>query len=238
MAKRAKRKKSMSDTPYNPLEKANLARSIQMELLVREPIPLSEIDAVKGAGIYVLYYTGSFAPYASIAKANKGGKCDLPIYIGKAIPKGGRKGGIGADASKGRAMSDRLGQHFRSIDECENLDANAFIVRCLMVDDIWIPLGENMLIEQFKPIWNRAIDGFGNKDPGRRRATQYKSPWDVLHPGRKFAEKLADSELTSDFLTERVADYLAGRPLKSLPKVVARQVEEDADDALNAADEA
>lgn len=47
-----------------------------------------------------------------------------------------------------------------------------------------------MLIEQFRPIWNLAIDGFGNKDPGKRRKDQYRSPWDVLHPGRQFAGKL------------------------------------------------
>ena len=131
-------------------------------------------------------------------------------------------------------MADRLSQHLRSIDEARNLNLSHFSVRFLMVDDIWIPLGENMLIEQFRPIWNRAIDGFGNKDPGRRRATQYKSPWDVLHPGRKFAEKLADGGLTLDFLEVRVADYFGGRPMKSLPKAI--QKEQDAaneDDSID-----
>lgn len=222
----------MTDAPYNPLDKTNLARSIQTELLSRDPIPLKDADKVKGAGIYVIYYTGSFKPYSPI----KGGA--VPIYVGKAIPKGGRKGGIGADASKGRAMSDRLGQHARSIDEVTNLDLKDFQVRYLMVDDVWIPLGENMLIEQFKPVWNRAIDGFGNKDPGRRRATQYKSPWDVLHPGRKFAEKLAAGELSTQFLNERVADYFAGRPLKSLPKAIEQQQAEEIEEAQEAADEA
>jgi hypothetical protein len=58
----------------------------------------------------------------------------------------------------------------------------------------------------------------------------------VLHPGRKFAEKLADSSLTPEFLIARVADYLAGRPLARLPKVIAEQQEreqgeDDADEA-------
>lgn len=71
-------------------------------------------------------------------------------------------------------------------------------------------------------MWNRAIDGFGNKDPGRRRATQYKSPWDVLHPGRAFSVKLADSPVTPELL-KRIADYLVGRPLDKLPKVLEEQ---------------
>jgi hypothetical protein len=145
-----------------------------------------------------------------------------PIYVGKAIPKGGRKGGLSTDAAKGgNALADRLRQHAASIAEATNLTLSDFHVRHLIVDDIWIPLGENMLIETFKPVWNRAIDGFGNKDPGNRRASQYKSPWDVLHPGRAFAAKLADSGMTSAFLEQRVADYLAGRPLARLPRVVA-----------------
>lgn len=222
----------MTDQPYNPLDKLNLARSIEREVLGREAIPLSAVDQIKGAGIYVIYYAGPFASYHPISGN------DVPIYIGKAIPKGGRKGGLGADPAKGRAMADRLGQHMRSISEVSNLEVADFHVRHLMVDDIWIPLGENMLIEQFKPVWNRAIDGFGNKDPGRRRATQYKSPWDVLHPGRKFAEKLADGDLTPAFLVERIEDYFAGRPLKSLPKAVQQEQDEATAEAEDAADEA
>jgi len=145
---------------------------------------------------------------------------------------------LSADAAKGRALFDRLGQHAASIQEAKNLRLEDFYVRFLVVDDIWIPLGENMLIETFKPVWNRAIDGFGNKDPGRRRATQYKSPWDVLHPGRKFADKLASSALNVEFLNRRVADYLAGRELEPLPKLVAEQIKEEQSEAEQSADEA
>lgn len=222
----------MADIPYNPLDKLNLARSIQLEVLKREKIPLSRCDEIKGAGIYVIYYGGPFEPYAQLTAG------DQPIYIGKAIPKGGRKGALAASvSSKGRAMADRLGQHARSIDEARNLELASFSVRYLMVDDIWIPLGETMLIEQSRPVWNLAIDGFGNKDPGRRRAAQYKSPWDVLHPGRKFAEKLADGGVTIAALEQRVADHLAGRPPKSLPKAVQQDQEALAAEAEEAADE-
>jgi hypothetical protein len=217
----------MSGGPYNPLDKLNLARSIETELLGREPIPLGSADKINGAGVYVIYYTGDFAAYVPIANANRKGAFKQPIYVGKAIPKGGRKGGLTKDSSKSRALADRLRQHATSIEEVSNLKLSGFWVRSLVVDDIWIPLGENMLIENFEPVWNRAIDGFGNKDPGRRRATQYKSPWDVLHPGREFAEKLAGGEMTVKFLTQRVADYLAGRPLAKLPKAIAKQQAEE-----------
>ena len=63
--------------------------------------------------------------------------------------------------------------------------------------------------ESFHPLWNTVIDGFGNKDPGRGRTAQRKSPWDVLHPGRRFAEKLADGKSDASFLTEEIEKYLA-----------------------------
>lgn len=228
----------MTSTPYNPLDKLNIARSIEAEILDRDPISLSAVGAILGAGVYVIYYTGGFPAYAPIAAGNSGGLFQKPIYIGKAIPKGGRKGGLTADASKGTALAERLGQHASSISQATNLELDDFLVRHLVVDDIWIPLGENMLIETFKPVWNRAIDGFGNKDPGRRRATQYKSPWDVLHPGRKAMEKLADSGLTPEYLIKRIEDYFAGRPLARLPKVIADQVAAEEKEAEESADEA
>jgi hypothetical protein len=224
--------------PYNPLAKINLAKSIEVELLGRTADPLGSVDHIEGAGVYVIYYSGSFPAYAAIAFENQNGANRKPIYVGKAIPKGGRKGGLNQDASAmGRALADRLRQHAVSISEASNLDLTDFTARHLVLDDIWIPLGENILIESFKPVWNVALDGFGNKDPGRRRATQYKSPWDVVHPGRQFAEKLADAPASTEFWIRRIEDYLAGRPMAKLPKVILEQEAEEKAEAETLADE-
>ncbi len=203
--------------PYNPLDKLNLGRSVAEALLLRDTAPLTQIGDIVGAGVYAIYYTGDFEPYAPVGDKNKDGKFEQPIYVGKAVPKGARKGGLAFDASKGRALRDRLRQHAGSIDEATNLNLGDFHFRSLVVDDIWIPLGENMMIEQFKPIWNLVIDGFGNKDPGKRRATQYRSPWDVLHPGRQFAEKLADGGTTAAMLITRLHEYFAGQVVPLVP---------------------
>ena len=48
---------------------------------------------------------------------------------------------------------------------------------------------EAALIKLNKPLWNTAMDGFGNHDPGSGRYEQAKSDWDVIHPGRAWAEK-------------------------------------------------
>jgi len=178
------------DDPFNPLDKVNLGRSVADALLESKVRPLAETSQLVGAGVYALYYTGSFQPYAPIATANASRRFRQPIYVGKAIPKGGRKGGLTADARTGRALRDRLNQHAATINEAENLQLADFQYRSLVVDDIWIPLGENMLIELYQPIWNKLIDGFGNKTPGRGRVGQARSPWDVLHPGRSFVRNL------------------------------------------------
>ncbi len=228
----------MTGQAYNPLDKLNLARSIEIELLGRDPVPLGTVDGIVGAGIYAIYYAGPFDAYAPVRADAKSGVFERPIYVGKAIPKGGRKGGLTKDATVGRALAERLRQHATSIDEAKNIELSDFYARHLVVEDIWIPLGENMLIETFRPVWNGAIDGFGNKDPGRRRATQYRSPWDVLHRGRLFAEKLAEPPLPIEFLVQRIDDYLAGRKLAALPKVVEAQLEEEESDIEESGDEA
>ena len=48
---------------------------------------------------------------------------------------------------------------------------------------------EAALIKLNRPLWNISIDGFGNHDPGSGRYEQAKSDWDVIHPGRLWAEK-------------------------------------------------
>lgn len=223
---------------YNPLDKMNLARSIEVELLNRPGDPLNKVDRIIGAGVYVIYYSGSFPAYQPIAKANQKGRNGKPIYVGKAIPKGGRKGGLAEDASTmSNALASRLRKHASSITEVSNLDVADFRVQHLVIDDIWIPLGENMLIETFKPVWNLALDGFGNNDPGSRRATQYKSPWDIVHPGRKFADKLKSPPADASFFIKRITDYLAGRPMQKLPKALADQKEKITVEAEELADE-
>jgi len=97
--------------PYNPLAKINLGRSVA-EALLDSPIRLLMNTAdLMGAGVYAIYYVGDFPRYAPIAAANRGNKFAQPIYVGKAIPRGGRKGGIVTDTGKGRALRDRLNQH-------------------------------------------------------------------------------------------------------------------------------
>ena len=177
--------------PYNPLEKRNLAESLQRHILAAAINPLSDAAArraTSGAGVYALYYNGPFADYAPMSEANSKGKWALPIYVGKAIPAGARVGsGIDSALEATRSLGDRLSRHSRSIDETSNLDLADFSFRYLVIDDVWIPLGEAILIENFQPLWNTVLSGFGSNPTGGPRAAQALSKWDTLHPGRSGA---------------------------------------------------
>lgn len=197
--------------PFNPLDKRHLGESVGQAML-RQPIAeLESLKAFSGAGIYAIYYTGKFAAYAPIAKRNRGGNYAAPIYVGKADPKGSRKGGD-LDAAPGRALYNRLNQHRKSVAAAENLDIRDFFCRYLIVDDIWIPLGESLLIAKFNPLWNKLVDGFGNHDPGKGRHAGLRPRWDVLHPGRPWATMCKPRDETKEQIIGEIKDYLRNNP--------------------------
>jgi hypothetical protein len=107
--------------------------------------------------------------------------------------------------------------------------------RYIAVDDIWIPLGESLLIEMFSPVWNVLVDGFGNHDPGKGRYNQQRSPWvgrwltlmlsagrkallpdkaicwrvwGEIHPGRAWAAKCQSNKRSVEQMLEQVRGAL------------------------------
>jgi hypothetical protein len=203
-----KRKEDMpKPVPFNPLDKTNLGESVA-EALLGTPICLLPPEPFIGAGIYAIYYTGSFEPYKPIALANADGVFSRPIYVGKAVPQGARKGGFGLDANPGTVLHQRLIEHTKSVDQANNLSVKDFHCRYLCVDDIWIPLAESMLIEMFSPLWNKLLDGFGNHPQGSGRPEQRKSLWDTLHPGRPWTNVLKDNSLSADEIVQKVHKHL------------------------------
>lgn len=202
--------------PFNPLDKINLGKSVAEALLESEILALGELKPFNGAGIYAIYYVGEFQLYAPLAKRNRKGKFEVPIYVGKAIPAGGRKGGDLA-ASPGRVLYNRLAEHAESIELSTNLELEEFKCRALVVDDIWIPLGESLLIAKFAPVWNKVIDGFGNHDPGKGRYEGMRPRWDVLHPGRAWAKRCKPRTESKVQIEREVKAYLASMTVPSGP---------------------
>lgn len=193
---------------YNPLNKLNLGKSVVEALLVSLPTSLDAVSPFEGAGIYAIYYHGRFEPYLAIS-ADDLLSVETPIYVGKAVPSGARRGANLTTSSTGRWLFNRVSEHRDSIKAVQNLNVEDFSIRYLVVDDIWIRLGEALLISTFSPVWNRLIDGFGNHDPGAGRYNGLRPLWDVLHPGRTWAEKCKARSETREEIGRRILDYFA-----------------------------
>ncbi|PSO30907.1 Eco29kI family restriction endonuclease [Bradyrhizobium sp. MOS002] len=208
-------------TPYNPLDKRNLAASVAEALLERKPRPLGDVPRFDGAGIYAIYYFGDFLAYAAIAAANSKGELTVPIYIGKADPAGGRKGGGGLDSEPGEALCKRVREHARSVRGVDNLNIEHFACRLLVVEEQWIGLAEALLIAKFSPVWNTLVDGFGNHPPGKGRHAGMKPRWDVLHPGRPGFDQLQPRAENAQQIADEVEAYLRSVVPPTPPKLLA-----------------
>lgn len=172
--------------PYNPLDYDNLTENLVRALMERGPYSLPLDGAFKGPGVYALFYNGEFHAYQLVRSPD----ASVPIYVGKAVQKGARKG---RKEDGGSELFSRIKEHVNSIQAAENLRLSDFTCRYLVVVPLWITMAERFLLERYQPIWNVCLDGFGNHDPGKRRHQSELSWWDALHPGRAWAEKLTKS---------------------------------------------
>jgi hypothetical protein len=167
-------------------------------------------DAFAGTGVYGLYYAGDYELYAEISRANQRG-CVQPIYVGKAVPPGWRT--ARSQETEAPVLYRRLQEHARSIQQAEELLIDdfscRFVILCDIESDLVIPV-EAELIRRYKPLWNSVVDGFGNHDPGKGRYNQARSEWDVLHPGRPWAERLMGESPSLEDVMAKVRQHLSG----------------------------
>ena len=213
-----------SGEPYNPLAKQNLGASVAEALLARATQPMATLEPFGGEGIYAIYYTGNFAAYELIANRNRGDRFEAPIYVGKAVPEGARKGGkSGTKSGAGKALFIRILEHAESVQRVSNLSLADFHCRYLVVDDIWIPLAESLPINKFLPVWNTIVDGFGNHDPGKGRYEGKRPRWDVIHPGREWAARCAERVETPEQILADVEEHLRALPIPKNPHFFAMQ---------------
>ena len=192
---------------YNPLDKNRIGEQIAAAL-VAQPINPLPPEKFIGAGVYALYYTGDFPSYSLLAARNRNENFSVPIYVGKAVPEGTRKGFKNTSENQGTALYRRLNEHPKSVSDAKNLNLEDFHCRFLAVDDIWISFTETMLIEKFLPVWNCLLEGFGNHDPGKGRKNMITPAWDWIHLGRTWAEHLKPYPKTIEQVDKEIRAYL------------------------------
>jgi hypothetical protein len=197
--------------PYilDPSNPEIVGKLIADTLLVQERHRLQSVPKFYGSGVYALYYSGHFDAYEPIRGT------EHPIYVGKADPA---THGATSAIEQGTRLWSRLSDHRKSISAAENLGIDDFDCRYLVVKSAWQGTAETYLIERFSPIWNNETGicyGFGKHgdDPGTRSNT--RSPWDTLHPGRKWALKEGNRSynLSTEEIKARIAVHFRQHPI-------------------------
>lgn len=194
---------------YDPLDYDNLTRNLVRELMLQEPHSLPLTKRFAGPGVYALFYSGNFKPYAKLCSTDS----TEPIYVGKAILPGGRKGLF--SGGERASLFGRIEEHSRSIQATKNLNIGDFRVRYLTVVPLWIAMAERFLIEHYQPLWNVCVEGFGLHDPGKGRHQGLIPWWDTLHPGRPWAAKLKQDR-TAKAIEEKIAEFVRSRKKRKI----------------------
>jgi len=166
----------------DPSDPNVIGKLIAETLLVQPRHKLSDVAKFYGSGVYAIYYKGSFSAYRLIAGTDK------PIYVGKADPA--TPNAI-SPSMQGVRLWRRLQDHRKTISlATTTLSVTDFDCRFLVVKSAWQSTAETYLIDRFKPVWNSEVDicyGFGKHGDAATTRSNTRSPWDTIHPGRKWA---------------------------------------------------
>lgn len=167
-----------------------------------------------GSGVYAIYCTAKKGIYERYGnRVNRMGY-NVPIYVGKAVPKGWRQSRTaGVETDNGSALRSRLVHHSKTILAVDNLNLEDFACRFMIfsggsVD--MIAAVEAALIAEYTPLWNAVIDGFGNNDPGGRRMGGIVPKWHILHKGVKWASRMTGQRADVRHVQKSVMDYMMG----------------------------
>lgn len=204
---------------FDPSNPETMGRVIALAVVAQARRPLRDLSPFYGAGVYALYYRGTFPAYAPLRGA------EHPIYVGKADPQ---HPGARTFHEQGTRLHRRLNDHRKSIDASANLDIDDFEFRALVVQTGWQAAAEQYLISVFQPIWNSETGicyGIGKHGDNPKTRANTRSPWDTIHPGRDWAHRdasMPDARPAERILSEVQAHFVEAPPFAALDDVVAR----------------
>lgn len=190
----------------DPSDPQIVGRLIAETLVVQERQSLSSVARFYGSGVYAIYYNGDFETYRPLLGS------ETPVYVGKVDPALAQ---ASSPTEQGPKLFIRLKEHLKSIESAYNLNADDFECRYLVVKSAWQNTAETYLINRYSPIWNNetnicfGIGKHGDKAETRQNA---RSPWDTLHPGRKWAAASRSYRFTVDEIKAQIKEHFAKFP--------------------------
>lgn len=185
-----------------------LARFFAFNFVERKRLPLSILSEGRfyGSGVYAIYYVGanenSYAPLSGT---------ETPIYVGKAVPA--RRDAETAYQQKD-ALWKRLKEHLKSIEKTE-MSSMDFTYRYAVIQSGMESSVEDFMIRLFKPIWNKEIKvcyGIGKHGDAPTTRLNKRSPWDTMHPGRKWAEETKEDQSSRQKIESAVSEHFRKHP--------------------------
>lgn len=210
------------DSLFDPSAPKVVGRFVALALVAQPRRPLADENRYYGSGVYAIYYRGGLPEYGPISNT------ETPINVGKAKPAANN---ARSPTEQGAALSSRLAEHRKNINLVENLRIDEFECRSLVVQSGWETAAEDYLIHLFSPIWNSEtgiLFGLGKHGDAAETRTNRRSPWDTLHPGRKWAANqiLVDAKNRNQIAEQLDAHFTQTRVYRQIEDVLSEFVAE------------
>lgn len=183
---------------FEPFSDENVALYLEWVFEKQPLTQLWRVESFPGPGIYALYYHGDFPAYQDCTGDKR------PIYIGKSEAPGGCTGKVKEKDRRKPKLFNRLRTHEDKLKQVENLEMEDFWVRYLVIDTLWVSGLERFMLQKYQPIWNKHIKGFGSGNQGSKRKGQKVTKWDVVHPGRKWAQTQEPRKETAEEILAKI----------------------------------
>lgn len=216
---------------FDPAKPSIAGRLVALALVAQPLVPLSKLDKMYGSGVYAIYYFGPHPAYKKISGT------ETPIYVGKADP---RSSEARTPREQGPQLYGRIKDHQKAIGTVEKYALNQrdqfalrlqdFQYRRLVVATNAQLTAERYLISLFEPIWNeetRISWGISKHGDSATKRSNDRSPWDVLHPGRKWAMSniLRDKKSSDQILREIDLHLTESPPFTDRQQIIDRFLE-------------
>ena len=160
-----------------------------------------------GAGVYAIYYHGKTEKaYLPLSCA------ETPIYVGKADPKNPKAETV---EEQGQALYSRLKEHAKNIAKT-NLHLADFCYRAAPIQTGMQAAVEDFMIRLFRPIWNKEIKicfGIGKHGDSAKTRANKRSPWDTMHPGRRWAVHTKADQMNRAEIETKIAHHFKNHPI-------------------------
>ena len=213
---------SQPSAVFDPSNPKIVGRFVSLALVAQQRHALLDIPRFYGSGVYAVYYKGDFPLYAPISGT------ETPIYVGQASPaiRNARN-----PLEQGPKLCGRLADHRKNIGTATStLSIDDFEFRSLVVQSGWETAAEDYLIHLFRPIRNNETNilfGLGKHGDDAATRANKRSPWDTLHPGRKWAAASTVDAKAPDRIERELEAHFASHPIfPDLEAVLASFIEE------------